>query len=524
MKLKKAAAFIAAAMLAASLSACAEPANTPQNGSEEPSVTEEKEENLDNMDTINAVSERVSVTAEPGSDRAKTKDQMNPLISHRYSADPTSVEYNGRVYVFSTNDHQQYLTGSEENTYRDIHSLNVFSSDDMVNWTDHGYIDVRDAAPYCNTSWAPSVVKREEDDGLTHFYLFYALDGWSTGVLTATDPLGPWTDPVGKAVIRPDYPEVDGYMVNCFDPGAFVDDDGTIYVACGGGTRNSESLPQASAIVELDDNLKIVGHPHVIDAPYFFEASEFDKIGGKYVYTYNSNWQQRTVPVEGYTPSPICAMEYMVSDKPEGPYVYKGSYFRNPGEAGFFYGNNHTHLQKFNDKWYIFHHTRMLEEQLGIERGFRSVMVDEIEIDEETVTIKETKGSRTGVAQVKSFDPYRVNRAATMCSQSGVTIEMTGGLETVVAEINEGDWIRVKGVDFSNGASQFIARVKGKGVIDIRLDDVASATVGSVDFDTDEYANIVNNVDNITGTHDVYFLLGGDGWKFDSWQFTGANS
>lgn len=33
----------------------------------------------------------------------------NPLITNIFCADPTSVEYNGRLYVYGTNDNQQYL-------------------------------------------------------------------------------------------------------------------------------------------------------------------------------------------------------------------------------------------------------------------------------------------------------------------------------------------------------------------------------------------------------------------------------
>ncbi|HIZ56214.1 MAG TPA: family 43 glycosylhydrolase [Firmicutes bacterium] len=495
--------------------------SSAEDSSSESSAEESSGEESPTMSTINALSERVSVTAELGK-APKELDQMNPLISQRYSADPTSVEYNGRVYVYSTNDDQQYLTGSDENTYRDINTLNVFSSDDMVNWIDHGYIDVKAASPRITTSWAPSIVKRVEDDGLTHFYLFYAEDGWATGVLTATDPLGPWTDPLGRAVISPAYPEVEGYMVNCFDPGAYCDEDGTIYVSCGGGVVNTEAEPMSSAIVELDDDLNIVGHPHVINAPYFFEASELNKINGKYVYTYNSNWQPRDVPVEGYTPSPTCAMEYMISDSPTGPYTYKGYYFPNPGEAGFYWGNNHTHLQEFNGKWYLFYQSRMLEQANGIEKGFRCVMAEEMTISEDC-TITPKKATKTGVEQVKTQNAFDKHRAATICSQAGIMTLAKEGAEsgtTVVTDIQEGDWIRVKGVDFGDGASQFTATVKGEGIIDIRLDDINSATVGSVDFNSEEEVNVVNSIDTITGVHDVFFVFGGSDWEFDSWQFS----
>lgn len=475
--------------------------------------------------TMDAMNKKVRVEAELCVSPTLS-GQMNPLITTRYSADPTSVEHNGRVYVFSTNDDQQYqATPDAENSYQAINTLNVFSSADLVNWTDHGYIDVKAVSPRIRTSWAPSIVKRVEEDGLTHFYLFYAEDGWATGVLTATDPLGPWTDPLSKAVVTPYHPKVKGKMVNCFDPGAYCDEDGTIYLSCGGGKATDDpAVPMSSAILQLDDNLQIVGEPYVLSAPYFFEASELNKIGKYYVYTFNSDWSTKLIPVEGYIKSPTCSMEYMVSENPMGPYTYVSWYLRNPGEAGFYWGNNHTHLQEFKGKWYIFSHTRMLEQALGIEKGYRSVMVDEINItvdDENGVKIEQKKISKKGAAQVEYLNPYAITEAATICQQAGIMTRMTGKLgETVVTDIHPGDWIRVKGVDFgSEGAVRFTGKVKGAGVVDIRLDDVNSETVGSIDFDTQIFAWVTNSIDTITGVHDVYFVFGGEGWEFDSWQF-----
>ena len=44
-------------------------------------------------------------------------DRANPLLDFHYIADPTAIEYNGRLYVYGTNDHQQYEAGTASNTY-----------------------------------------------------------------------------------------------------------------------------------------------------------------------------------------------------------------------------------------------------------------------------------------------------------------------------------------------------------------------------------------------------------------------
>ena len=93
----------------------------------------------------------------------------NPLLDFIFVADPTSVEYNGRLYVYGTNDTQQLDSVGKDgkNTYQYIHSLVMLSTDDMVNWTYHGLIEVKSFAMGI-ASWAPSIVSRVESDGKTY--------------------------------------------------------------------------------------------------------------------------------------------------------------------------------------------------------------------------------------------------------------------------------------------------------------------------------------------------------------------
>ena len=74
----------------------------------------------------------------------------NPLLDFIFVADPTSVEYNGRLYVYGTNDTQQLDSVGKDgkNTYQYIHSLVMLSTDDMVNWTYHGLIEVKVLSPW----------------------------------------------------------------------------------------------------------------------------------------------------------------------------------------------------------------------------------------------------------------------------------------------------------------------------------------------------------------------------------------
>ena len=61
--------------------------------------------NLNNGHVIDSVSKKVY----------KTELNANPISPNIFCADPTAVVYEGRLYVYGTNDHQQ----SEEGTKND---------------------------------------------------------------------------------------------------------------------------------------------------------------------------------------------------------------------------------------------------------------------------------------------------------------------------------------------------------------------------------------------------------------------
>ena len=52
-----------------------------------------------------------------------------------------------------------------------------------------------------------------------------------------------------------------------------------------------------------------------------------------------------------------CSMSYMTAKTPldSESWEYRDYYFKNPGEQGLEYSNNHTHLQKYQDRYYLFY-------------------------------------------------------------------------------------------------------------------------------------------------------------------------
>lgn len=478
-------------------------------------------ESKDNGITIKTISTKIY----------KSKTNANPLIANVFCADPTAIEYEGRLYVYGTNDHQQFLTvgKSGKNTYEHIKSLVMLSTDDMVNWTYHGIIDIAKIAPFAYASWAPSITSRLEKDGKTHFYLYYSNSGAGVGVLTATSPTGPWTDPLGHSLVDKNSKGI-GDCEAPFDPGVLIDNEGTGWLTFGGGSPNkskgTDYQPGNSRIVKLGkDMISLDSNIIELDTPYHFEANELNFINDTYVYTYNTNWVPRNEwHFSNHPKPPACSMVYMTSKNPllAESWKYQGAYFKNPGEFQMEYSNNHTHLHKYNGKYYLFYHSLFPQKAFGTNGGFRSLCVDEIHVDEETLSIRMKDGSRKGVSQIKTLDPYVQTKASTMATSSQISYNQTSFCNTTVSGLKSGAWIMVRGVDFNDNATSLLASVKGTGCIDVYVDNFLNTKVASIQFENqNEFVNVHTQLlKTIKDTHNIFFVLSGKDMEFASWKFS----
>lgn len=437
----------------------------------------------------------------------------NPISDCFFCADPTAIEYDGRLYVYGTNDHQQYEK-TEKNTYEKIKSFQIFSTDDMVNWRYEGIINTEAIAPWIYASWAPSICKRVEDDGLTHFYLYFSNSGAGVGVLTSTNPVGPWKSPLKKSLIDIN---TEG-LTNCpapFDPGVCIDDNGVGWLTFGGGQTDSEVMPGTMRIVRLGKDMISLDSDFVtIKAPYSFEASELNFINGTYVYTFNTNWVERN---EWFlnTPKPThCSMCYMTSKTPldSDSWVYHDDYFKNPGLFGMEYSNNHTHYEKFNGKWYLFYHAMILQKEFGSEGGFRSICVNELDIDEKNVEIKPCEGNRTGVSAIKHHDPKMKTTFSEIFNSRELQFEknLDSGV-MVVSGKTDGAWLQIKNVEFDSELKEIEALVMGKGKINFRMDSLEGPVLAILENEeTGWVTQKVKLLDFESGTHNLYIEFFGD--------------
>lgn len=456
----------------------------------------------------------------------KPAENGNPISGQIYCADPTAVEYNGRLYVYGTNDHQQYdAVGKDgKNTYEKIRSLVVFSTEDMVNWTYHGTIEVGEIATWIYASWAPSIVSRVEDDGLTHFYLYFSNSGAGVGVITSTDPVTGWSDPLGHPLISHATEGV-GDCPNPFDPGAVIDDDGIGWLAFGAGTASggSDYMPGCARIAKLGADMISVEEIAEIPDYYHFEASELNYINGTYVYTYNTSWVERTVWENVDVPAPSsCSMAYMTSKTPLDPesWEYRGHYFLNPGESGESYSNNHTHVHKYKGKYYVFYHTLALQDAKGIKGGFRSLSVEGLDLNERTLDIKLMGASKTAAEQMEKLDPYYAHAGAEMSTGAGIAFVDTDGALNRVSPRSErnGAWTELRGVKLSGG-SKLYATLSGNGRIELRIGSADGETVAAIDFDSAEPTTYYTDINGkLGGNKDVYFVFSDEGITLYAWE------
>ena len=481
----------------------------------------------------------------------------NPISASVFCADPTAIEYEGRLYVYGTNDHQQYIKNNKKgsNGYGNIKSLVVFSTDDMVNWTFHGTIDVGKVCTWAGQSWAPSAIWREKENGTKEFFIYFANGGGSVGVMKSTkSPLGPYSSPLGQAMIRHGMAGVDPCNW-VFDPGVVIDDNGVGWIAFGGGDpqdSNNKLMPGNSRIAKLKSSMTALDGAAVnLPAPYLFEASEINMMNGRYVYTYNTSWSDRNQwssydKRNGQAAPSSCSMCYMVSDNPLDPdsWEYRGEYVPNEGNFGMGWGNNHTHLHKFNGNYYLFYHSTLLESSMKDKgemnsdaSGYRSIGVNKTTVNEQTQKINKMTLSKTGVSAIKNLDPYQLQQAETMASSGGVMYEDykntksvsksslgNDASENLYIKMKAGSWTSVRKVDFGlNGAKSFTLRAKGTGKMEIRLTRTGKA-LATVEFSSTTFEDHVIEVDSTTfkGVKgNVFFVFTeSTNAQFDAWQFS----
>lgn len=400
----------------------------------------------------------------------KTIGNHNPINVHSFGADPWAMPANGRVYVFMTGDEPMFDAGGSirENTYGNINTIRVVSSEDMVNWTH--YADIKaagltGAAKWARNSWAPAAACKEID-GQMKYFLYFADSGNGIGVLTADKPEGPYTDPIGKPLVSRNTPTC-ASVTWLFDPAVLVDGEDA-YIYFGGGIPNGKAEnPGTARVCKLGaDMISLDGDPTVIEAPWLFEDSGINRFGDTYVYSYCSNFNvPQTGSAQGFYSGEIV---YMTSDSPMGPFTFAGRALYNPGTMFGVGGNNHHCMFTFEGKNYIAYHAAVVDKQLKWNAGYRSTMIDVLKTENGLPAL--TMGTMKGVSQLRPVDPFVRREPAEYCCESKIDLLYREGKTAVTAK-EEGAFIIVEGVDFGSGAKKLILETWGEGEIAVYADN-----------------------------------------------------
>ena len=319
-------------------------------------------------------------------DALNKKALSAPLVTHIYTADPSTHYFNGKIYIYPSHDIDAGEAFDDLGSHFAMEDYHVISMDSIdSNAIDNGVALHVDDVPWAQQQmWAPDA---NEKDG--KFYLFFPAKDYEgifrIGVAISDSPTGPF-----KAEPK----AIKGSF--SIDPAVFKDDDGAYYMYFGGlwggqlqrwrtGVFNADQPESPTAFLPADDEpallplvakmtddlLEFDETPKALEIldkngnlllsgdndRRFFEAAWLHKHNGKYYFSYST----------GDTHF-IC---YAIGDSPYGPFTYTGRIL-NP-VVGW---TSHHSVCEIEGKTYLFYHDSSLSK--GVTH-LRSVKVAEIE-------------------------------------------------------------------------------------------------------------------------------------------------
>lgn len=422
----------------------------------------------------------------------------NPIVQHIYTADPAPMVYGDTVYLCSS--HDEDVTVSNFFTMND---WRIFSSKDMVNWTDHGSpLSYQTFSWATGKAWAPQCVERNGK-----FYLFVPVSD-AIGVAVADSPTGTFVDAIGR-------PLVSNYQY--IDPTVFVDDDGQAYLYFGNPKLwyvklNEDMISYSGQIEQVPNTTESFGQRSGdADRPTLYEE-------GPWFYKRNDLYYM--IFAAGPIPERI---GYSTGSGPLGPWSYRGIIMDNQSGHAF---TNHSGVVDFKGRSFFFYHTQELPGGGGYKR---SVAVEEFTYGADGSIPAISKTAEGVTESAEPLVPYSRVEGETMAWGSGIEVEDCSEGGRNVASIENGDYIKIESVDFLTGATSFEASVAADGAggdIALHLDSVDGALLGTCTVagsgGWQQWQLVSCDVGTVTDVHDLYLVFtGGSGplLNLDWWRF-----
>jgi hypothetical protein len=413
--------------------------------------------------------------------------------------------YNGKVYLYVGED-----SAKSGNSYL-MPDWRCYSSDDMVNWTDHGVV----YSPK-NVTWSTSRDANASQVAYRNSKFYYyisttAFDGVAVGVAVSDSPIGPFKDTLGKPLISA------SKMTGCnathgwrgLDPTIFVDDDEQAYLYWGNNVCywtkiNPDMISYSGPVNCIPQNDPGFG-PDYEEGPWFYKRNNI------YYLLYPSKIPE--------------SQHYSTSTSPTGPWKYGGE--MQPVQQGEGSSSTiHPGMIDFAGKSYFFYHNGALP---GGGSYKRSVCIEEFTYGADGSIPKIPPTTGGVVKGVKNLNPYDTVQAETICWESGIKTAKCNEGGMMVDSISDGDYIKVEGVDFGEGANLFEARVasSNSGSIELHLDSQSGTLIGTCEVSStsgwQSWSTKSCTVTDAKGVHDLYLKFTGTNsrmFTFNWWKFT----
>lgn len=442
---------------------------------------------------------------------ALTVTAQNPIVQTWFTTDPAPLSYGDKVYVYVGHD-------EDKADFFWMYDWRIYSSSDMVNWTDHGtQLSLSSFSWADDRAWAAQAIER---NGKFYWYICAnsrLAGGMAIGVAVSDSPTGPFHDAIGK-------PLFDNGSWDNIDPTVFIDDDGQAWIYWGNprvyyAKLNKDMISFDGEVKTLDMTEETFGGPVLSQREKgkqykdsYVEGPWIMKREGLYYLLYAA----------GGVPEHI---SYSTAPSPDGPWTYRGPIMPLEETRSF---TNHCGIAEHKGHNYFFYHTGKLPSGGGYGR---SVAIEEFLFNPDG-SFPLIHHTNNGVHPIGTLNPYLRTEAETIAWSVGVKTENNKKTGVYVSEIHNGDNIKVREVDFgTKQPTAFIVSAASAlqgGRIEVRLDSLTTQPIAVVTIPYtggwEKWRKVQANVSRqVSGKHDVYFTFTGyKGMKLfnlDWWRF-----
>lgn len=445
---------------------------------------------------------------------------QNPIIQTHFSPDPAPMVYKDKVYVYTGDDIPGY-------GFYYMTKWRVYSSSDMVNWTDYGSpISLESFSWARDRAWAAQCIER---NGKFYWYMCAQTtqNNMSVGVAVSDSPTGPFKDALGKPLITT------GTWSN-IDPTVFIDDDGLAYLYWGNGglfyvKLNKDMISYSGEIVSVPLSVETFGGTRRARNSEGPNSGDVTKnkdvyVEGPWFYKRNNKYYQMFAGMGKGGES----LSYSMSDSATGPWKYQGKIMTDQPTNSF---TNHGGIIDFKGKSYLFYHTGLLPN--GGSYG-RSTAIEEFNYNADG-TIPSVAMTTAGVQPVGTLDPYKRTEAETAAWSEKCRIDQSDKTGVFITDTRIGGYIKIRSVDFgATSPKSFSANIASGldgGILEIHLDSLGGTKLAAINVPRtggwESWKTMTETLTaSATGIHDVYFAFKGQNitagrvlFNFDYWIF-----